>query len=84
MYQKDLKKSRKNTEKGKEGKGVKEKREVTFTGLETGVIAGATTLTNFALVGVAWEAGVGVGSIISAAILPCEEEIEPSKVKGCK
>ncbi len=57
---------------------------VTFTGLETGVIAAGTVATNFALVGLAWEGGVGVGSIISAAILPCEEEIEPPKPKGCK
>jgi uncharacterized protein RhaS with RHS repeats len=57
---------------------------VAFTGLETGIIAGATAATNFALVGAAWETGVGIGSIISAASLPCEEEIEPSKPKGCK
>ena len=57
---------------------------VAFTGLETGVIAAGTAATNFALVGLAWEGGVGIGSIISAAILPCEEEIEPPKPKGCK
>ncbi|MBI3377422.1 MAG: RHS repeat-associated core domain-containing protein [Nitrospirae bacterium] len=57
---------------------------VAFTGLETGIIAAGTAATNFALVGLAWETGVGIGSIISAAILPCEEEIEPPKPKGCK
>jgi hypothetical protein len=57
---------------------------VAFTGLETGIIAAATAATNFAVVGAAWETGAGIGSIISAAILPCEEEIEPPKPKGCK
>jgi len=57
---------------------------VTFTGLETGIIAAGTAATNFALVGLAYETGVGIGSVISAAILPCEEEIEPPKPKGCK
>jgi hypothetical protein len=43
-------------------------RGTTFTAAETGVIAGATTLTNFALVTVAWEVGVASGSAINAAL----------------
>jgi RHS repeat-associated protein len=39
----------------------------TFTGVETGVIAGATAFTNFAFISVAFEIGVGVGSLIEAA-----------------
>ncbi len=45
-----------------------------FTGLETGIIAAGTAAVNFALVGLAWETGAGIGSVISAALLPCEEE----------
>jgi len=41
-----------------------------FTAVETGVIKGGTAALNFAMVGLAWEIGVGAGSIISAAILP--------------
>ena len=37
-----------------------------FTGLETGVLVGASSLINFALTGFAREAGVGAGSLISA------------------
>ncbi len=37
----------------------------TFTGLETGVLVAGTAVTNFVLTGVAWEAGVGVGSLVS-------------------
>jgi len=44
---------------------------VTFTSLETGVLVGATALTNFVFVGIAFEAGVVIGSFISAAVLPC-------------
>jgi len=52
---------------------------VTFTGLETSIIVGGTSLLNWAVVGVAWEVGVGIGSVISAAIFPCEEEYQPKK-----
>jgi hypothetical protein len=43
-------------------------RSATFTAAETGLIAGATALTNFALVTVAWEVGVAGGSAINAAL----------------
>jgi len=49
----------------------------TFTGAETGILAGATAAINFVGVAVAWETGVTVGSMISAAIMPCEEEPTP-------
>jgi RHS repeat-associated protein len=45
-----------------------------FTGLETGVVAIGTAAVNFAAVGVAWEAGVAIGSLINAAFMPCEED----------
>jgi hypothetical protein len=46
----------------------------TFTGIETGVIAAGTAALNFALVSASWEVRVGIGSLINAAIMPCEEE----------
>jgi len=39
----------------------------TFTGMEAGVIAGATAVSNFAFVSVAFEVGVMAGSMINAA-----------------
>lgn len=39
-----------------------------FTGLETGIIAAGTAIVNFAYVSVAFEIGVGIGSLIEAAI----------------
>jgi len=41
------------------------------------VVAIGTGLVNYAYVSIAFEVGVGIGSIISAAILPCEEEPAP-------
>ncbi len=38
----------------------------TFTSLETGVLVGGTAITNFALTGITWEVGVGIGSLVSA------------------
>jgi hypothetical protein len=38
----------------------------TFTSLETGVLVGGTALTNFVFTGISWEAGVGIGSLVSA------------------
>jgi RHS repeat-associated protein len=55
---------------------------VAFSRLSTGIISVATSFTSYVLTGVAWETGVVIGSIISAAILPCEEEIEPTN--NCK
>ncbi len=49
----------------------------TFTGVETGVIAAGTATLNFVAVTIAWEASVGIGSMISAGIMPCEEEPTP-------
>ncbi|MCX5868618.1 MAG: RHS domain-containing protein [Proteobacteria bacterium] len=46
----------------------------TFTGLETGIVAGGTWVVNFALMGTAWEAGAAAGSLINAAITPCEQK----------
>ncbi len=43
----------------------------TFTGLETGLIVGATHLVAAAFVGLAYEAGVVAGSLISALPLGC-------------
>jgi RHS repeat-associated protein len=48
-----------------------------FTVLETGVVVAGTAAVNFAYVALAWETGVAIGSIISAAIMPCEEEPPP-------
>jgi RHS repeat-associated protein len=45
---------------------------VTFTALETGIIAGGTSALNFAAVGIAWEVGVGIGSVLSTAVMPCD------------
>jgi RHS repeat-associated protein len=50
-----------------------------FTGLETGTVAAGTALLNYAYVALAWEVGVGIGSMISATIMPCEEEPMPCK-----
>jgi RHS repeat-associated protein len=50
-----------------------------FTGLETGTVAAGTALLNYAYVALAWEVGVGIGSMISATIMPCEEEPTPCK-----
>lgn len=47
---------------------------VAFTALETGVLVGATSLFSFLLTSVAFEVGVMVGSLISAAVLPCEQK----------
>jgi len=44
-----------------------------FTAMETGILAGFTSALSFALTGVAFEAGVGIGSMINAAFTPCEE-----------
>jgi len=49
----------------------------TFTTLETGVLVGVNSLYTTMIVGVSYEAGVGVGSVISALIFPCEEEVCP-------
>jgi RHS repeat-associated protein len=49
----------------------------TFTGIETGVIAVGTAALNYAVVSVAFEAGVGIGSMINAAIMPCDEGLCP-------
>jgi RHS repeat-associated protein len=45
----------------------------TFTAVETGVVVAGTTLLNWALVSAAFESGVAIGSLINAAIEPCEE-----------
>ena len=37
-----------------------------FTSLETGVLVGGTGVMNFAFTGIAWETGVGIGSLVSA------------------
>ena len=44
-----------------------------FTALETGFTAAAATGTQFVLVGASFEVGIGIGSMISVAILPCEQ-----------
>jgi len=44
---------------------------VTFTALETGVLVAATSLISLILVSLVWEIGLLIGSLISAAILPC-------------
>lgn len=41
---------------------------VSWTAAETGIIAGFTALTNTALVAVAWEGGVAIGSAVNAAL----------------
>ena len=48
-----------------------------FTSLETGIIATSTFVLNYAAVSLAFEVGVGIGSMISATIIPCEEEPTP-------
>jgi len=45
----------------------------TFTSLETGIIAGGVAVLNSAYVSAAFEVGVAIGSLINAAIIPCEE-----------
>ena len=54
----------------------------TFTALETGILVGVNSLYATAMVGLSYEAGVGVGSILSALIFPCEEEVCPSSGGG--
>ncbi len=44
---------------------------VTFTALETAVLVAATSLISFILVSLVWELGLFIGSLISAATLPC-------------
>jgi len=41
---------------------------VAFTGIETGIIAGMTTLVNWSMVSVAFEGGVFIGSVLKALI----------------
>ena len=48
-------------------------RGVSFTALETGVIAGATQAVAFVAVGAAFEVGVGIGSVVGAALDSCDE-----------
>ena len=48
-----------------------------FTVLQTGIIVAGAAAVNFAYVALAWETGVVVGSMTSAAVLPCEEEPPP-------
>jgi RHS repeat-associated protein len=54
----------------------------TFTALETGIVAAATSLTNYALIASAYQVGIGIGSMISAAILPCLEENTVIKIEN--
>ena len=44
---------------------------VAFTGLETGILVGATSLINFTVVAITFEAGIAVGSAISALVDYC-------------
>ncbi|MCL4839988.1 MAG: RHS repeat-associated core domain-containing protein, partial [Thermoanaerobaculia bacterium] len=54
----------------------------TFTGLETGVLAGFTAAVNYVAVGLAFEVGVGVGSVVVVGVrelfdeasCPCPED----------
>jgi hypothetical protein len=47
---------------------------VAFTGLETGILAIATTIYNFILAGLAFEVGVFIGSLVSATFTCIIEE----------
>ncbi len=46
-----------------------------FTALEAGVLAAGTALVSFILVALAWEIGLLIGSLISAAIFPCQRRL---------
>lgn len=48
-----------------------------FSGLETGIIATGAAALNYAVVSLAWEVGVGIGSLINPLLMPCEEEPSP-------
>lgn len=41
---------------------------VAYTGLETGVLASGSAVMNGVFIGVAWEAGVAVGSALNVAV----------------
>ena len=49
----------------------------TFTPAETGILAGASTVITAAIVTGSFELGVGIGSMINAAIWPCDEKPDP-------
>jgi len=53
--------------------------KATFTAAETGILAGASSGITATLVAASFEVGVGIGSMISAALLPCVEEPDPCK-----
>ena len=55
-----------------------------FTAIETAITVGVGYATNYLLVGAAFEVGVGIGSIINAAITPCEETVRSPETEGCK
>ncbi len=57
-----------------------------YTALETGVVALGVSALNYAMVGAAFEVGIGIGSLISAAIWPdafpadpCDDECSGKK-----
>lgn len=56
---------------------------VAFTGLETGVVSVGAGAVNASIVVLSWGVGTGIGSLINAAIMPCEEVSDVAEQKEC-